>query len=415
MAVIQSAFGLLVLLVLAWLFSENRIHRSHWKTVIVGAGLQLIVAAVLLKIPAMQQVFAFLNDGVVALQRATEAGSSFVFGYLGGGTLPFEETQPGASFILAFRALPLVIVISALTAVLTYWRVLPWVVKGFALVLEKTMAVGGAVGLGAAANIFVGMIEAPLIVRNYLSKLSRSEMFMLMTAGMATVAGTVLILYATFVGEVIDNAIGHLLTASIISAPAAITVAKLMVPSDAPPTSAELESDTEVNSSMDAITQGTMNGLKLFLNIVAMLLVFVALVHLANALLGLFPPVAGSVLTFERILGWIMAPICWLMGVPWSEAIVAGSLMGVKTILNEFIAYLQLAALPEGTLSDRSELIMTYALCGFANFGSLGIMLGGLTTMVPERRTEIVDLGLKSIVAGTLATCCTGAVVGVLV
>ena len=277
------------------------------------------------------------------------------------------------------------------------------------------MAVGGAVGLGAAANIFVGMIEAPLFVRNYLSKLSRSEMFMLMTAGMATVAGTVLILYATFVGEVIDNAIGHLLTASIISAPAAITVAKLMVPSDAPPTSAELESDTEVNSSMDAITQGTMNGLKLFLNIVAMLLVFVALVHLANALLGLFPPVAGSVLTFERILGWIMAPICWLMGVPWSEAIVAGSLMGVKTILNEFIAYLQLAALPEGTLSDRSELIMTYALCGFANFGSLGIMLGGLTTMVPERRTEIVDLGLKSIVAGTLATCCTGAVVGVMV
>ncbi|MDJ0958288.1 MAG: nucleoside transporter C-terminal domain-containing protein [Arenicellales bacterium] len=414
MAVLQSTLGLLILLVLAWLFSEKRNHRPHWKTMVVGAGVQLIVAAVLLKVPAMQAVFALLNDGVVALQRATEAGSGFVFGYLGGGTLPFEETQPGASFILAFRALPLVIVISALTAVLTYWRVLPWVVKGFASVLEKTMAVGGAVGLGTAANIFVGMIEAPLFVRSYLSKLSRSEMFMLMTAGMATVAGTVLILYATFAGQVIDNAIGHLLTASIISAPAAITVAKLMVPSDAPPTSAELESDTGINSSMDAITQGTMNGLKLFLNIVAMLLVFVALVHLANALLSLFPPVAGSELTFERILGWIMAPICWLMGVPWSEAIVAGSLMGVKTVLNEFIAYLQLAALPEGSLSDRSELIMAYALCGFANFGSLGIMLGGLTTMVPERRTEIVDLGLKSIVAGTLATCCTGAVVGIL-
>lgn len=414
MAVLQSVFGLFVLLSLAWLLSERRNHDAHWRTVVVGAGVQLIVAVILLKVPTMQALFALLNDGVVALQKATESGSTFVFGYLGGGALPFEETQPGASFILAFRALPLVIVISALTAVLTYWRVLPWVVKGFAKALEKTMAVGGAVGLGTAANIFVGMVEAPLFVRSYLSKLTRSELFVLMTAGMATVAGTVLILYATFVGEVIDNAIGHLLTASIISAPAAITVAKLMVPADGPPTSAEMESETGVKSSMDAITQGTMNGLKLFLNIIAMLLVFVAMVYLANACLSLLPPVGGSALTFERILGWLMAPICWAMGIPWNEAIIAGSLMGVKTILNEFIAYLQLAALPEGALSHRSELIMAYALCGFANFGSLGIMLGGLTTMVPERRVEIVNLGLKSIVAGTLATCCTGAVVGIL-
>lgn len=415
MSALQSAFGLFVLLMLAWLVSEKRSHPAHWKIIITGAGAQLIVAVILLKIPIIQTLFALLNDGVIALQSATESGSVFVFGYLGGGALPFEETQPGASFILAFRSLPLVIVISALTALLTYWRVLPWVVKGFARALEKTMGVGGAVGLGTAANIFVGMVEAPLFVRRYLPKLSRSELFMLMTAGMATVAGTVLILYATFVGKVIPNAIGHLLTASIISAPAAITVAKLMVPADGLPTAAELEPETDVKSSMDAITQGTMRGLSLFLNIIAMLLVFVALVYLANMCLGLLPDIGGSALTFERILGWLMAPICWLMGVPWSEAIAAGSLMGVKTILNEFIAYLQLAALPAETLSDRSQLIMAYALCGFANFGSLGIMLGGLTTMVPQRRVEIVGLGLKSIVAGTLAACCTGAVVGILV
>ena len=410
----QSAFGLFALLMLAWLVSEKRAYSGHWKTLAAGVGAQLVLALLLLKIPALQGFFTLLNDGVSALQRASESGSAFIFGYLGGAPLPFEESQPGASFILAFRALPLVIVVSALTALLTYWRVLPWVVKGFASVLEKSLGVGGAVGLATAANIFVGMVEAPLFVRRYLSKLSRSELFMVMTAGMATVAGTVLILYATFVGKLIPNAVGHLLTASIISAPAAITVAKLMVPPTGPPTAAELEPDQEITSSMDALTQGTLSGLKLFLNIIAMLLVFVAVVHLANALLGLLPNVAGSPLSFERVLGWIMAPICWLMGVPWSEAVTAGSLMGVKTILNEFIAYVQLAALPAEALSERSALIMAYALCGFANFGSLGIMLGGLTTIVPERRTEIVSLGLKSILAGTLATCCTGAVVGIL-
>lgn len=413
-SVIQSGFGLFVLLGLAWLASEDRGYGGHWKTVLGGAAAQLLVAIVLLKAPVTQNVFSFLNEGVAALQRATESGTAFVFGYLGGGPLPFEETTVGASFILAFRALPLVIVISALTALLTYWRILPWVVRGFARVLEKTMGVGGAVGLGTAANIFIGMVEAPLIVRRYLSNMTRSELFVLMTAGMATIAGTMLVLYATSIEGVVPNAIGHLLTASIISAPAAVTVARLLLPPDGPPTAARLEPDAGVKSSMDALTQGTAQGLKLFLNIIAMLVVFVALVHLANACLGMLPDVSGSPLAFERILGWIMAPITWLMGVPWAEAGVAGSLLGVKTVLNEFIAYLQLVALEEGQLSARSQLIMTYALCGFANLGSLGIMLGGLTTMIPERRAEITALGLKSIVAGTLATCCTGAVVGVL-
>ncbi len=400
-------------MLLAWLFSERR-QWKLWKVAVAGIGIQLIMAVLLLKLPFIQKLFGALNDVVVALQNASEAGSSFVFGYLGGGPLPFEETKVGASFVLAFRALPLVIVISALTALLTYWRILPLIVNALSTILQRSLGIGGAVGLGTAANVFVGMVEAPLFVRPYLKKLSRSELFMLMCAGMATIAGTVLILYATFLREVIPDAVAHLLIASLISAPAAITIAKLMVPDDGAATEAVLDVASDATSSMDAITRGTQSGLMLFLNIIAMLTVFVALVHLLNALLSLLPNIGDAPVTLERMLGYLMAPITWLMGIPWQEAPITGSLMGTKTVLNEFLAYLRLADLPAEALSERSRLIISYALCGFANFGSLGIMIGGLTTMVPERRDEIVALGLKSIVAGTLATCCTGAVVGIL-
>jgi CNT family concentrative nucleoside transporter len=410
---LQSAFGLLVFLAIAWAISENR-RAASMRVAVVGIAAQLILAALLLKLPPLEAALAALNDLVLILQKATEAGASFVFGYLGGGPLPFEETQPGASFVLAFRALPLIIVVSALTAVLTYWRILPWIVRGFAVVLEKTLGVGGAVGLGTAANVFVGMVEAPLFIRPYLAALSRSELFVIMVSGMATIAGTVLVLYATVIGPVIPNAVGHLLTASLISAPAAITIALLMIPQPTTSTAGALVPDRGASSTMDAITRGTRSGLELFLIVIAMLLVLVALVFLVNAVLALLPEVGGEPISLERLLGYAMAPVCWLMGVPWSEAPSAGALMGVKTILNEFLAYLRLAALPPGTLSERSEIIMTYAMCGFANFGSLGILIGGLSTMVPERRDEVVGLGMRSIVAGTLATCCTGAVVGIL-
>ena len=410
---LQSAFGLLVFVAFAWAISEDR-RAASVRVAAAGVAAQLIIAALLLKLPPLEAALSALNGLVLMLQTATEAGTSFVFGYLGGAPLPFEESQPGASFVLAFRALPLIIVISALTAVLTYWRILPWVVRGFARVLEKFLGVGGAVGLGTAANVFVGMVEAPLFIRPYLATLSRSELFVIMVSGMATIAGTVLVLYATIITPVVPNAVGNLLTASLISAPAAITVALLMIPPTSPPTAGHLMPDRGANSTMDAITRGTRSGLELFLMVIAMLLVLVALVFLVNAALALLPDISGQPLSLQRLLGYGMAPVCWLMGVPWSEAFTAGALMGVKTILNEFLAYLQLAALPEGALSERSALIMTYALCGFANFGSLGILIGGLSTMVPERRDEIVQLGLRSILAGTLATCCTGAVVGIL-
>lgn len=410
---LQSAFGLLVFLAIAWALSENR-RGASVRVVVAGVAAQLILAVLLLKVPPLEAALAALNDLVLVLQSATDAGTSFVFGYLGGGPLPFEETQPGASFVLAFRALPLIIVVSALTAVLTYWRILPWIVRGFAFALEKSLGVGGAVGLGTAANVFVGMVEAPLFIRPYLTRLSRSELFVIMVSGMATIAGTVLVLYATIIAPVVPNAVGNLLTASLISAPAAVTIALLMIPQTADSTAGTLVPERGASSTMDAITRGTRSGLELFLMVIAMLLVLVALVFLVNAVLGLLPDVAGEPLSLERLLGYLMAPVCWLMGVPWSEALSAGALMGIKTVLNEFLAYLRLAALPPGTLSERSELIMAYALCGFANFGSLGILIGGLSTMVPERRDEVVGLGLRSIVAGTLATCCTGAVVGIL-
>jgi CNT family concentrative nucleoside transporter len=408
----RSALGFLLLHALAWALSENR-RTVAWRPVAAGMGLTLVLGLALLKIPFVRLVFQALNEVLGALERATRDGTSFVFGFLGGGPLPYAESYPGATFVLAFRALPLVIVVSALSALLFYWRVLPWIVKGFSVVLEKTMGVGGAIGLSSAANVFVGMVEAPLIVKPYIRSMSRSELFILMSCGMATVAGTVMALYASILSKVIPDALGHILVASIISTPAAIAISVLMVPGEARATEGKLVLQT-ATSSMDAITRGTLDGVQLLINIVAMLLVLVALVSLANQALALLPEIAGAPLTLQRVLGLLMAPLMWIMGIPWSEAAAAGALMGTKTVLNELLAYVDLAKLPAGTLSPRSSLMMTYALCGFANFGSLGIMIGGLATMAPERRDEIVSLGAKTIISGTLATCVAGSVVGIL-
>ncbi len=410
----QSLLGIGVLLALCLALSENR-REIPWRAVAVGLAMQVVLALLLLKVPVMHQAFLAVNDAVLAVQAATKAGTSFVFGYLGGGSLPFDEPYPGASFILAFNALPLILVISALSSLLFYWGILPLIVRGFAWLFRRIMGVGGAVGVGVAANIFVGMVEAPLFIRPYIGKLSRSELFVVMTAGMSTIAGTVMVLYATFLANIIDDAAGQILTASIISAPAAILVALMLVPGSKATEGGFRLPPPEASNSIEAVTIGTLQGVQLLLNVIAMLLVMVALVALANAILGLLPDIGGTPLTLERMLGWVMAPVCWLLGVPWAEAQTAGSLLGVKVILNELIAYLNMSKLPEGALSDRSALIMTYAICGFANFGSLGIMIGGLAAMAPERRSEIVQLGMKSILSGVVATCLTGATVGLLV
>jgi len=411
---LQSAFGFVALFLIAWLLSENR-RAVPWRIVISGALLQIVLAAALLKVPLFRDLFLTLNDLLSALEKATQEGTRFVFGFLAGGPQPFEERPGASSFVLAFRALPLILVVSALSSLLFYWRVLPAIVRTLSIALEKTMGVGGAVGLSAAANIFVGMVEAPLFVRPYLKAMSRGEIFIVMTCGMAGIAGTVMVLYAVILGPVVPEAMGHILSASIISAPAAILIAAVMVPPRGAPTSGQISLPQQATSSMDAVTRGTLDGLALLLGIVAMLIVLIALVTLVNLGLDLLPAWNGAPLTLQRVLGWLMAPLTWLAGIPWGEATTAGALMGTKTVLNEFIAYVDMSKLPADALSPRSRLIMTYCLCGFANFGSLGILIGGMATMVPERRDEIVALGLRSIVSGTLATLMIGAVVGMLV
>jgi len=410
----QGLFGIILFLAIAWLVSENR-KKVKFKALLIGVALQFSIAVILLFVPFFRSIFLLLNNVVLVLEAATKAGTSFVFGYIGGGAPPFLLQEPGANFILAFQALPLVLVIGALSALLFYWRILPHIVEGFSFVLQKSMNIGGALGLGASTTIFLGMVESPLLIKPYLSKMTRSELFSLMTVGMACIAGTVMILYATFLNGVIPDPLGHILVASFIHVAAAITIARIMVPETEEETSGNIVPRHTATGSMDAIVKGTMDGLHLLLNIVAMLLVMVSLIYLANQLIGLLPDVNGQPLTLQRILGWIMAPIVWLFGIPWQQAQTAGHLMGTKTILNELLAFLDLAKLPADALDARSRLIMTYALSSFANFGSLGILIGGLGTLAPERRDEVVGLGIRAIVAGTLATCMTGAVIGILV
>lgn len=411
--IFQGVLGLFVFIAMAWCFSENR-RRFPVRIVAIGMAMQLFLGFCLLKFPLVTRGFMQLNRAVEALQAATGAGTAFVFGFLGGGTAPYDVSYPEAGFILAFQALPLVLVISALSALLFYWGILPKIVKGFSWFLEKTFNIGGAEGLGVSANIFMGMVEAPLLIRPYVAGMTRSELFTLMTSGMATIAGTVMVLYAGILAPVIPDIIVHILVASIISAPAAIVIAKIMVPETGAVTGGVLTAPSSAVGAMDAITQGTLQGLELLLNIMAMIIVLVALVQLTNLFLGLFPDFLGSPLTLQRCLGWALSPIGWLMGIPWNEAGVAGALLGVKTILNELIAYVDMRHLPKGALCPKSLIIMSYALCGFANPGSLGIMIGGLGAMAPERRKDIVELGFRSLVAGTLATCMTGAVAGLL-
>jgi CNT family concentrative nucleoside transporter len=410
----RGLLGIVVLLAVAWVLGEwrrgDRERRIPWRTVATGLILQGGLAVLLLRFPPAAHVLLLLNRAALALQEATDRGTAFVFGYLGGGALPFVETAPGASFILAFKVLPLVLTISALSALLYYWGILQTVTRAFAWVLRRSMGISGALALGAAVHIYVGMIEAPLLIRPYLARMQRGELFAVMSCGMAGVAGTVMVVYATILGPIIPDALGHILISSVISTPAALAVAALMVPFRPGEDRAEITAGEEPTGVFDALVKGTRDGVAPLVGIVTVLIVAVALVALVNMALGKLP---GG-LTLQGLFSHVFRPVMWLIGVPWAESAEAASLMGTKTVLNEFVAYLDLAKLPDGALAPRSRLIMIYALCGFANFGSLGILVGGLGAMVPERRREITELGLRSILSGTIATCISGAVAGLL-
>lgn len=417
MSYFQATLGIFAFIGIAVALSEQR-RPPSWRLVAGGLGLQFLFALLVFRVEAVQVALRAINGVVQAITAAVETGTSLVFGYLGGDpanvAYPFELSDANATVILAFRILPLILFVTAFSAVLWHLRILPALVRGFSVLLRRSLGVGGAVGVSAAANIFMGMVESPALIRPCLRSLTRSELFIVMTCGMATVAGSVLVLYSAVLRDVLDNALGHVLTASVISAPAAIMLAAIMVPESATGKADEVEMRGGYQNIMDAIAKGTGDGLKLMLNVGAMLIVLVALVALINSLLALLPAVGGRDISLQAVFGWLFAPLVWLMGIPWSEAPLAGGLMGTKTVLNEFLAYLALAELPAGALGERSTIILTYALCGFANFGSLGIMIAGLSGMCPERAEEIVGLAPKTLVSGTLATCMTGAVAGIL-
>ena len=409
---LQSVLGMVVIIALAWAVSENR-KAFDWRIVASGLGLQLALAIILLQLPVARDILFGLNGLVTALNEATRAGSGFVFGYIGGGPLPFTATQPQNLTALAFSVLPLVMVISALSAILWHWGILSRIVSGVAFVLRRTLGIGGAVGLGSAATVFLGNVEGALVVRPYLAKMTRTELFILMTTGLAVIAGTVFVLYATILAPVMPDSLGHLLVASMMSLPAAIMLARIMVPGKADTDHAG-KSGHKYHSTMDAMADGTENGLRIYLQIIAMLLVTVALVALVNAMLGYLPAFGGAPITLERILGVLFAPVVWLYGVPAGEAVSAGGLMGTKIVLNELISYVNMAALPPGTLSERSIRIMVYAMCGFANTASVGILIAGMGALLPERRDEIVPLALKALLSGAMASGLSACWIGLL-
>lgn len=411
---LQSLFGLIVIIAACWGLSENK-RVFPWKLALGAVAVQAGLVLALFAIPGSQGVLAAVTGAVDGLSLAAAKGAQFVFGYLAGGDQPYAVDNPSALFTFAFNVLPLILVISALSALLWHWKILKWITHGFGILFQRTMGLGGASALAVAANIFLGMIESPIVIRAYLDRLTRSELFLMMVVGLATVAGSTMVAYATILHDVLPNAAGHVLVASIVSAPAGVLLARIIIPEKPGEGGAHADygSDLKYDSAIDAIVKGTADGLMVVLNISAVLIVFVSLVALANVMLGGFW-LFGDHVTVERLLGWVFMPVAWLTGVEWSEAGKAGWLLGVKLTLTEFVAFIELGKVPVADMSERTRMLMTYALCGFANIGSVGITVTGLSVLVPDRREEVLGMVWKALFAGFLATLMTAAVVGAL-
>jgi CNT family concentrative nucleoside transporter len=409
----QGLIGIALIVLLCWIFTEDRASRPTLRWIGLALAVQLGLAVLIVRVPAIWEVVTLANHAVSAIERATLVGSSYMFGYLGGAPLPFA-LAPGTSppVVIAFQILPLIIVFSAISALLWHWGILAWLVRMLGRALQRTLGVSGAVGLGGGATLFLGVVETPLVIRACLDRMSRSELFMVMTLIMATISGAILILYATTLSRTVPDAVGHMISASIISLPAAVLVSRLLVPGDGATPTVDPAPGLSYENSIDAIVRGTMDGVQLFLAVIGIIIVVFALVALVDQMLAVLPVVEGAPLTLKRMMGWVFAPLMWTLGIPWEQAPAAGALMGTKTMLNEYVAYLDLAALPAGSLDARSLLIVTYALCGVANLASVGLLVSTIGTLAPERRAEVAGLGMKSWVAGNLASALTGAMIG---
>jgi CNT family concentrative nucleoside transporter len=408
----QSLIGLLVVMALCWAVSEDR-RRFPWKLAIGALAVQVLL---LFGVPQARAALQWVGHGVDGLSASTAAGTAFVFGYLAGGDQPYQLNNPAALFVFAFKVLPVILVVCALSALLWHLKVLKWITRGFGFLFEKSLGLRGPPALAVAATVFMGQVEGPIFIRAYLDKLSRSELFMLMAVGMSCVSGSTMVAYATILKDALPNAAAHVLTASLISAPAGVLLARIIVPAGRTEAAGEepFGDDKTYDSAIDAVSHGIGDGLQVVLNVAATLIVFVAFVAIVDRLFGLFPAVQGQPITVERILGVIFSPLAWSIGVPWSEAPAAGQLLGVKMVLTEFSAFIQLGHTPPGALSERTRLLMTYALCGFANVGSVGINVSGFGVLVPSRRAEVLGLIWKALMAGFLATCMTASVIGAL-
>lgn len=409
----QSLLGVLLVMGVCWLLSEDK-RRFPWVLAFCALAIQVGLVLLLFGFPSARSALQGVGAAVDGLATSTQAGTTFVFGYLAGGAQPFPTGLAGAPFVFAFRVLPVILVVCSLSALLWHLKVLKWVTRAFGFVFQKTLGLRGPPALATAATIFLGQVEGPIFIRAYLDKLSRSELFMLMSVGMSCVSGSTMVAYATILKATLPNAAAHVLTASLISAPAGVLLARIIVPPGAVEEGGEAPfgDDNRYDSAIDAVSHGIGDGLQVVLNVGATLIVFVAFVAIADKLLGLLPLIGGEPVTIERGLGVVFAPLAFAIGVPWREAGTAGGLLGVKLVLTEFSAFIKLGAIPPGALSDRTRMLMTYALCGFANVGSVGINVSGFSVLAPDRRGEILALVWKALVAGFLATCMTAAVVG---
>ena len=412
--IIQSLIGIVALILIALPFSES-IQEIKVKFIIYALLIQTSLAFILIEIPFISSFFDVMSIAVESLRLSAIEGSSFVFGYLGGGEAPFEVSNNQNLPIFAFTFLPMLIFLSALSALLWHWKILPFLIKLLAKLFEKPLDAKGPIGLAATANIFLGQLEAPLLIKPYLNKMNQRDLLIIMTVGMSTIAGSVMVLYITWLDEKFSGVIGHFLTASILSVPAAIMFSNILIPSAQTELKTAKEDLKMYESSMDAISVGTKDGLNMFLSVIASLIVFLSLVALADFMLGIIPNVYGEPLSLQRIAAFIFAPIAWLMGIPFSEIIPAGNLLGTKTIFNELIAFNDLRDLDTNILSERSQLIMLYGICGFANISSVGILLGGLSAICPDIRGTLLKIAFRALFAATLASCLTGTVVSLFI
>lgn len=412
--IIQSLIGIVALILIAIPFSES-IQKIKVKFIIYALLIQTSLAFILLEIPFISSFFDVMSMAVESLRLSAIEGSSFVFGYLGGGEAPFEVSNNQNLPIFAFTFLPMLIFLSALSALLWHWKILPFLIKLLAKLFEKPLDAKGPIGLAATANIFLGQLEAPLLIKPYLNKMNQRDLLIIMTVGMSTIAGSVMVLYITWLDDKFTGVIGHFLTASILSVPAAIMFSNILIPSAQTELKTAKEDMNMYESSMDAISVGTKDGLNMFLSVIASLIVFLSLVALADFILGIFPNVYGEPISLQRIAALIFAPMAWFMGIPFAEIVPAGNLLGTKTIFNELIAFNDLRDLDTNILSERSQLIMLYGICGFANISSVGILLGGLSAICPDIRGTLLKIAFRALFAATLASCLTGTVVSLFI